>query len=175
MYGVTCLALLMAMPSCSKSKTKPAPATTEGQQSKTSAAPDVNRASEPAPRKSRSQTGKARGTQAAPRPLPRLDAAATTKVDKLIDDAKAAYNKALTANAASPPDKETFFASLNSCKDLLDAADEVLVPVTAWEEESTMGDWRVSADEDGYLRTVQPLLNRIDKLRSAAEKISRAR
>lgn len=125
--------------------------------------------------KSVTARGTSRGTKTPDRDLPRLADGVERAVRGLLEEAKADYNRAIRENGKDKPDKALFFAALDSCKHKLDEADEKLEPVTLWEEESTMEDWKVTAEQDGYLRSVLPLIARIDKLRSAAEKISRAR
>ena len=72
-------------------------------------------------------------------------------------------------------DKERFFANLTRTKDLLDEVEEDLSPVTMWEEDATMNDWSIPAEFEAHLGDVMRIVRRIDKLRSAANKISRAR
>lgn len=125
--------------------------------------------------KSASANDVVRGSKAPARPLPRLDRSKEDAARARIREAKSDYNRAIAANKKSPPDKELFFRALNACKKKLDEADAILEPVTMWEEESTMEDWKVRGEEDAYLRTIVPILAKLDKLRAAAEKISRAR
>lgn len=166
------LALFLLPASCSKKSSKSSK-TTGGAAAKTSSGSSGDRGSE-AP----SSTGGSkvvRGNKTPKRALPRLAKSAEDAARAAVRDAKTEYNSALKANNASPPDKTAFFAALNSCKKKLDEADEHLEPVMTWEEESTMESWRVTADDDAYLRSITRIFSKIDKLRAAAEKISRAR
>ncbi|MCB9918235.1 MAG: hypothetical protein H6832_07510 [Planctomycetes bacterium] len=160
--------LALVAGSCSKSPTKPKPSgnTITIEQPASSGAAEKSANTVP---------GKAHGSKAPTRPLPRLSDATIASIRKHVADAKTAYNEAIKVHEDAPSDKGTFFAALNRCKNELDAADTELQPVTLWEEESSMEDWKVSADEDGYLRTLMPILGQIDKMRAAAEKISRPR
>ncbi|MCA8968857.1 MAG: hypothetical protein KDC95_03710 [Planctomycetes bacterium] len=154
--------------SCSKSPTKPQASgnnSTIAQPTGSGAAPKTEKAAQ----------GNAHGSKTPSRPLPRLADATVSSIRKHVADAKTAYNEAIKVHEDAPSDKDTFFAALNRCKNELDAADAELQPVTLWEEESSMEDWKVSAEEDGYLRTLMPILGQIDKMRAAAEKISRPR
>lgn len=171
--GLLAMASLLAFAGCSKSTKKSSSPQKTIANSKSGDAKKI--ASDTSKRDGSGSSGTARGKKTPTRPLPRLSDAVLAQAREMIDAAKAEYNSAIRENGKPQPDKNAFFRSLNVCKQKLDDADTKLEPVTMWEEEMTMGDWKVSAEEDAYLSKVMRLVTRIDRLRSAAEKISRAR